>query len=179
MAPRTFSSPPSATMAKANNRLSAVYIGPTHVPDLPGPPSPTSSASGLPSPPATNSTGSGGDSELKEKEEKERALSSVQPPPSPQHLSALEAHVRRGHKLSSSISSVASVSISSVVVPKGASILEETLPLPEMDDEEDTARFDTLHRVKSLKDRNRIVRPSFLLLLVFFSYCFVPRSSTN
>ncbi|KAG6875005.1 hypothetical protein C0992_005570, partial [Termitomyces sp. T32_za158] len=167
MAPRTFTSAPSA---KAANRRSAVYIGPgvavpIPIPDLPGPPSSGSSgsssssqgsasASGLPSPPATNSTGSGGDSDVKEKEE-ERA-----PPPS---------SLVRGHRLSSSVSSVGSVSVSSVVVPKGASILEETMPLVEGDEdgdgdgdgEEDTARVDTLQRVKSLKDRNRLVGGGF------------------
>lgn len=43
--------------SSSSNRLSAVYIGPSPIPDLPEPPSPTNS--GLPSPPATNSTGSG------------------------------------------------------------------------------------------------------------------------
>ncbi|KAG6899514.1 hypothetical protein C0995_005809 [Termitomyces sp. Mi166 len=117
----------------STNRLSAVYIGPPHIPDLPLPPSPSSSTSGLPSPPATNSTGSGGDEKDSEK---------------------VLAPLSRGHRHSTSISSVASVSISSVV--KGPSILEETLPLPDEGDD-DTARFDTLQRVKSLKERNRLV----------------------
>ncbi|KNZ72018.1 hypothetical protein J132_05067 [Termitomyces sp. J132] len=156
MAPRIFSSPSTAT--KPTNRLSAVYIGPvpTHIdiPDLPEPPSSSGSsegdaegsgsASGLPSPPATNSTGSGGDE--KEKENPSSSPSQAQgPPPTAAHIGRA-----RGHKPTSSTSSVASISISSVVVPRGASIMEETMP-DEGDD--DTARLDTLQRVK----RNRLV----------------------
>ena len=56
---------PRPPQAKKSRPLSAIFIGsagstPPTLPDLPEPPSPsTSSTSGLPSPPATNSTGSG------------------------------------------------------------------------------------------------------------------------
>ncbi|KAG6855604.1 hypothetical protein H0H87_000325, partial [Tephrocybe sp. NHM501043] len=146
----------SSTSTPTSNRLSAVYIGhAATLPDLPSPPSPSPPSSphtGLPSPPATNSTGS--------------ASGDGPPAPSP---TPSRKHTHTHTRQNSSISSIGSIS---TTVPRSASIFEEKEPLllQQDEDEDVTERFSVsaLQRVRSLAQRNRLVRGGCVVFFIYF-----------
>ena len=161
--------------------LSAIYIGPNPsppvVPDLPEPPSPGSSSngSGLPSPPATNSTGSGstGDNSA--------------------HGGSLRQKSSQFSSTNMHNGSLAKVSSEALAKPPASGrIDEEEINEVDNDDEDHTARLGrqsraavnenvlALQRVKSLTQRNRLVRSFCYTLAIVVSHSsFIFRLSIN